>query len=147
MEKFNKCAMIQLNTRLPTIPKRPCLSSSGPISIRLPSNKAGHLTFCEERLAEFWGFPAYTGHIPTIWRLQIFHPGHESTHVRQPVQSTLPTSCFFLQDPEVGIIVGALVGTLVGAAIIVSVMCFARKKAKAKGKERKRNSKTTTELE
>ncbi|XP_057573571.1 V-set and immunoglobulin domain-containing protein 1 [Hippopotamus amphibius kiboko] len=47
--------------------------------------------------------------------------------------------------PEVGIIVGALVGALVGAAIIISVVCFARNKAKAK--ERKRNSKTATELE
>ncbi|XP_040140022.1 V-set and immunoglobulin domain-containing protein 1 [Ictidomys tridecemlineatus] len=47
--------------------------------------------------------------------------------------------------PEVGIIVGALIGTLVGAAIIISVVCFARNKAKEK--ERKRNSKTTTELE
>ncbi|XP_005658832.1 V-set and immunoglobulin domain-containing protein 1 isoform X1 [Sus scrofa] len=47
--------------------------------------------------------------------------------------------------PEVGIIIGALVGTLVGAAIITSVVCFAR--SKAKGKERKRNSKTTAELE
>uniref|UniRef100_A0A8C9P5C9 V-set and immunoglobulin domain-containing protein 1 n=1 Tax=Spermophilus dauricus TaxID=99837 RepID=A0A8C9P5C9_SPEDA len=47
--------------------------------------------------------------------------------------------------PEVGIIVGALIGTLVGAAIIISVVCFARNKTKEK--ERKRNSKTTTELE
>ncbi|XP_036780824.2 V-set and immunoglobulin domain-containing protein 1 isoform X2 [Manis pentadactyla] len=47
--------------------------------------------------------------------------------------------------PEVGIILGALVGSLVGAAIIVSVVCFAR--SKAKGKERKRHSKTATELE
>ncbi|XP_071462182.1 V-set and immunoglobulin domain-containing protein 1 [Marmota flaviventris] len=47
--------------------------------------------------------------------------------------------------PEVGIIVGALIGTLIGAAIIISVVCFARNKAKEK--ERKRNSKTTTELE
>ncbi|XP_032971324.1 V-set and immunoglobulin domain-containing protein 1 [Rhinolophus ferrumequinum] len=47
--------------------------------------------------------------------------------------------------PEIGIIVGAVVGTLVGATIVTSVVCFARNKAK--GKERKRNSKTTTELE
>ncbi|KAM5196038.1 V-set and immunoglobulin domain-containing protein 1 isoform 2-T2 [Hipposideros larvatus] len=46
---------------------------------------------------------------------------------------------------EVGIIVGALVGILVGAAIVTSVVCFARTKAKGKG--RKRNPKTTTELE
>ncbi|XP_069320323.1 V-set and immunoglobulin domain-containing protein 1 [Eulemur rufifrons] len=46
---------------------------------------------------------------------------------------------------EVIIIVVALTGSLVGAAIITSVVCFARNKAKAK--ERKRNSKTVTELE
>uniref|UniRef100_A0A8C9AM38 V-set and immunoglobulin domain-containing protein 1 n=1 Tax=Prolemur simus TaxID=1328070 RepID=A0A8C9AM38_PROSS len=46
---------------------------------------------------------------------------------------------------EVIIIIVALTGSLVGAAIITSVVCFARNKAKAK--ERKRNSKTVTELE
>ncbi|XP_006871125.1 PREDICTED: V-set and immunoglobulin domain-containing protein 1 [Chrysochloris asiatica] len=45
--------------------------------------------------------------------------------------------------PEVGIIVGAVVGSLACAAIIISAVCFARSKAKAK----KRNSRTTTELE
>ncbi|XP_023558487.1 V-set and immunoglobulin domain-containing protein 1 [Octodon degus] len=45
--------------------------------------------------------------------------------------------------PEAGIIIGALVGILVGAAIIAAVVYFARNKAK----ERKRNSKSTTELE
>lgn len=50
-----------------------------------------------------------------------------------------------VSHPEVGIIVGALVGSLVGAAIITSVVYFAW--SKAKGKERKRNSKTTIELE
>ncbi|XP_062940931.1 V-set and immunoglobulin domain-containing protein 1 [Cynocephalus volans] len=47
--------------------------------------------------------------------------------------------------PEIGIIVGALIVVLVGAAILISVVCFIRNKAKAK--ERKRNSKTTMELE
>nr|XP_012606009.1 V-set and immunoglobulin domain-containing protein 1 [Microcebus murinus] len=46
---------------------------------------------------------------------------------------------------EVIIIIVALVGSLVGVAIVTSVVCFARNKAKAK--ERKRNSKTVTELE
>ncbi|XP_055981830.1 V-set and immunoglobulin domain-containing protein 1 [Sorex fumeus] len=50
--------------------------------------------------------------------------------------------------PEVMIIVGALVATLVGAAIIISIVCFARRKAKkAKGTERMRNTNTATELE
>lgn len=61
--------------------------------------------------------------------------------------STLLTSCLYPPDPEVGIIVGALIGTLLGAAIVTSVVYFARSKAKTKGKERKRNSKTTAELE
>uniref|UniRef100_A0AC11CB02 V-set and immunoglobulin domain containing 1 n=1 Tax=Ovis aries TaxID=9940 RepID=A0AC11CB02_SHEEP len=47
----------------------------------------------------------------------------------------------------IGIIVGAFVGTLIGVIIIISVVWFVRRKVKAKGKERKRNSKTTTELE
>ncbi|XP_005404739.1 PREDICTED: V-set and immunoglobulin domain-containing protein 1 [Chinchilla lanigera] len=45
--------------------------------------------------------------------------------------------------PEAGIIIGALVGILVAAAIIVAVVYFARTKAK----EKKRHSKSTTELE
>ncbi|KAB0341801.1 hypothetical protein FD754_018727 [Muntiacus muntjak] len=49
--------------------------------------------------------------------------------------------------PGTGIIVGAFVGTLIGVIIIISVVWFVRRKVKAKGKERKRNSKTTTELE
>uniref|UniRef100_A0A8B9Y8C0 V-set and immunoglobulin domain-containing protein 1 n=1 Tax=Bos mutus grunniens TaxID=30521 RepID=A0A8B9Y8C0_BOSMU len=49
--------------------------------------------------------------------------------------------------PGIGIIVGAFVGTLIGVIIIISVVWFVRRKVKAKGKERKRNSKTTTELE
>ncbi|XP_053435744.1 V-set and immunoglobulin domain-containing protein 1 [Nycticebus coucang] len=46
---------------------------------------------------------------------------------------------------EIAIIIGAVVGTLGGAAIIFSIVCFARKKTKAN--ERKRTSKTITELE
>ncbi|KFO24057.1 V-set and immunoglobulin domain-containing protein 1 [Fukomys damarensis] len=45
--------------------------------------------------------------------------------------------------PEAGIIIGALVGILLGAAIIIAVVYFARTKAK----EKKRHSKSTTELE
>ncbi|XP_004861510.1 V-set and immunoglobulin domain-containing protein 1 isoform X1 [Heterocephalus glaber] len=45
--------------------------------------------------------------------------------------------------PEAGIIIGVLVGILVGAAIIIAVVYFARNKAK----EKKRHSKSTTELE
>ncbi|XP_010842123.1 PREDICTED: V-set and immunoglobulin domain-containing protein 1, partial [Bison bison bison] len=49
--------------------------------------------------------------------------------------------------PGIGIIAGAFVGTLIGVIIIISVVWLVRRKVKAKGKERKRNSKTTTELE
>lgn len=65
----------------------------------------------------------------------------------QTLCSILLTSCLYPPDPGIGIIVGAFVGTLIGVIIIISVVWFVRRKVKAKGKERKRNSKTTTELE
>lgn len=65
-------------------------------------------------------------------------------HVHEVIVcSNLLTSCMYLPDPEAGIIIGSLVGILAGAGIIIAVVYFARNKTK----EKKKRSKTNTELE
>lgn len=69
-------------------------------------------------------------------------------YMKNQVCFTIVTSFLYPPDPEAIIIVGAVLGILVGAAIIISVVCFARRKAKkAKGTERKKNTNPTTGLE